>query len=657
MSTPQPLKRTLHNTNKDDEFILDCKAAYLSVFKSIKDSINNLDDLILVLQQTGRNPSKKSLEKYRKLVKASLSFEDFCKICSDEPQTSTNDVVQAFQCLDTDGDGYISDTKLFNLMTTKGEKMSSADAKMLMEELNVDSNGMIDYKKFSKTMEETTDKKAKMVVMGFQSKIKTLKVLNQTVNLIYQLSTHYFFFTCYSVASHSDSTSSPEKIVEIRNQNENISFDNDVIEESIIINDDDDNDDDDDDDIVIPTTSSTEATEIKRDSSNKSADQLQLERKTKTLPAAVEASNVSDPKTIELWTHLKSCGCFFLENTEISSHHFKLSLPNFTNVWFTIHPVFGPENLSREDPQIDTMLCIFKYKPDGTKGFLALSEMKTKSGRFCVRCDLSAGHYILIPFTTGCRFRPRSAQPQEDIPLVKKSPSGEITLTTPFKKSLEKIFDLCDLDKNGKLSRKELSFFHYCTSGEQLTAQEWQIVEERFDLDDGELTQLGFLNLHEMEAEDNNGDAEDLWITLDSMGLNRALVLDQAFQFELNVFLEESPEAILDALNVESGGVDLEKAICESVINKGFSWNVGNAPDILIHEYHSEVRYTAVIQNLSKNNVTICVDNTGSMNCCSNTNQFKNTVNVQPLSCKVCQFLIPCNEKETWTVECSATVV
>ncbi|XP_036360604.1 EF-hand calcium-binding domain-containing protein 7-like isoform X3 [Octopus sinensis] len=581
MSTPQPLKRTFHNSNKDDEFILDCKAAYLSVFKSIKDSINSLDDLVLVLQQTGRNPSKKSLEKYRKQVKASLSFDDFCKICSDEPQTTTNEVLQAFRCLDTDGDGYISYTKLLNLMTTKGEKMSSADAKILMEELNIDSNGMIDYKKFSKTMEETILKTKELSKALMNSKFKNPTEMSNSAS--------------------SMNTSSTFK--------------------------------------------------------NKSADQLQLERKTKTLSAAVEASTVPDPKTIELWTHLKSCGCFFLENTEISSHHFKLSLPNFTNVWFTIHPVFGPENLSKEDPQIDTMLCIFKYKPDGTKSFLALSEMKTKSGRFCVRCDLSAGHYILIPFTTGCRFRPRSTQPQEVIPLVKKSSSGEITLTSPFKKSLEKIFDLCDLDKNGKLSRKELSFFHYCTSGEQLTAQEWQIVEERFDLNDGELTQLGFLNLHEMEAEDNNGDAEDLWITLDSMGLNRALVLDQAFQFELNVFLEESPEAILDVLNVESGGVDLEKAICESVINKGFSWNVGNAPDILIHEYHSDARYTAVIQNLSKDKVTTRVDNTGSMNCCSNTNQFKNTVDVQPSSCKVCQFLVPCNEKETWTVECSATVV
>ncbi|XP_036360602.1 EF-hand calcium-binding domain-containing protein 7-like isoform X1 [Octopus sinensis] len=648
MSTPQPLKRTFHNSNKDDEFILDCKAAYLSVFKSIKDSINSLDDLVLVLQQTGRNPSKKSLEKYRKQVKASLSFDDFCKICSDEPQTTTNEVLQAFRCLDTDGDGYISYTKLLNLMTTKGEKMSSADAKILMEELNIDSNGMIDYKKFSKTMEETILKTKELSKALMNSKFKNPTEMSNSAS---SMNTSSTFKT-----SLSDSTSSPEKIVEIKSQNENISFENDVIEESIIINDD-NNDDDDDDDIVIPTTSSTEATEIKRDSLNKSADQLQLERKTKTLSAAVEASTVPDPKTIELWTHLKSCGCFFLENTEISSHHFKLSLPNFTNVWFTIHPVFGPENLSKEDPQIDTMLCIFKYKPDGTKSFLALSEMKTKSGRFCVRCDLSAGHYILIPFTTGCRFRPRSTQPQEVIPLVKKSSSGEITLTSPFKKSLEKIFDLCDLDKNGKLSRKELSFFHYCTSGEQLTAQEWQIVEERFDLNDGELTQLGFLNLHEMEAEDNNGDAEDLWITLDSMGLNRALVLDQAFQFELNVFLEESPEAILDVLNVESGGVDLEKAICESVINKGFSWNVGNAPDILIHEYHSDARYTAVIQNLSKDKVTTRVDNTGSMNCCSNTNQFKNTVDVQPSSCKVCQFLVPCNEKETWTVECSATVV
>lgn len=30
-----------------------------------------------------------------------------------------------------------------------------------------------------------------------------------------------------------------------------------------------------------------------------------------------------------------------------------------------------------------------------------------------------------------------------------------------------------------------------------------------------------------MEAEDANGDVEDLWITLTSMGMNKALIMDE----------------------------------------------------------------------------------------------------------------------------------
>ena len=37
-------------------------------------------------------------------------------------------------------------------------------------------------------------------------------------------------------------------------------------------------------------------------------------------------------------------------------------------------------------------------------------------------------------------------------------------------------------------------------------------------LKDGELTLAGFLTLHEMEAEDTDGDEAELWTTLHSLG-------------------------------------------------------------------------------------------------------------------------------------------
>ena len=52
---------------------------------------------------------------------------------------------------------------------------------------------------------------------------------------------------------------------------------------------------------------------------------------------------------------------------------------------------------------------------------------------------------------------------------------------------------------------------------------------------DGEMTRRGFADLHLLEAEDAQGDEEDLWVTLAAMGFNRALKLDEACPFVIEV--------------------------------------------------------------------------------------------------------------------------
>ena len=52
-------------------------------------------------------------------------------------------------------------------------------------------------------------------------------------------------------------------------------------------------------------------------------------------------------------------------------------------------------------------------------------------------------------------------------------------------------------------------------------------VTENVELKNGELTRNGFIGLNQMEAEDNQGDTEDLWVTLNSMGYNKGLVQDE----------------------------------------------------------------------------------------------------------------------------------
>ena len=52
-------------------------------------------------------------------------------------------------------------------------------------------------------------------------------------------------------------------------------------------------------------------------------------------------------------------------------------------------------------------------------------------------------------------------------------------------------------------------------------------VTENVELEGGKLTLDGFLKLNQMEAEDTEGDPEELWVTLSSWGYNKELKCDE----------------------------------------------------------------------------------------------------------------------------------
>ena len=65
------------------------------------------------------------------------------------------------------------------------------------------------------------------------------------------------------------------------------------------------------------------------------------------------------------------------------------------------------------------------------------------------------------------------------------------------------------------LYRAEFNLFNWRTSGEEVADEEWNVVEQNFPLtSNNELTLDGFLTLHQMEAEDNQGDPRELRVTV-----------------------------------------------------------------------------------------------------------------------------------------------
>ena len=68
-----------------------------------------------------------------------------------------------------------------------------------------------------------------------------------------------------------------------------------------------------------------------------------------------------------------------------------------------------------------------------------------------------------------------------------------------------------------------------------MSDEEWGVVVDNFPLVQGELTREGFLTLHTMEAEDNDGDEAELRVTLQTMGYNAGLVQDESASFQVSL--------------------------------------------------------------------------------------------------------------------------
>ena len=107
-------------------------------------------------------------------------------------------------------------------------------------------------------------------------------------------------------------------------------------------------------------------------------------------------------------------------------------------------------------------------------------------------------------------------------------------------------------------------------------------MEENFSLKDGELTLEGFMQLHQMEAEDNGGDSAELWITLNAMGYNVSLAQDEAAIFDIQVKSElEKPK--LEVSGLKSGGTLLDKATIKCIMDESKrSKNIDKTNDVLL---------------------------------------------------------------------------
>ncbi|XP_064310972.1 EF-hand calcium-binding domain-containing protein 7 [Phalacrocorax carbo] len=588
-------------------FYMNCRAAYLTVLKSSLENIKSKEQLSLVLQQAGRNPSQKTVNKYWTSQTTTLNFDDFCTILKKEKPATKTELLEAFGKIDVDNTGYISHDELYKILTMRGEKMTQDEVSTITKQADFNCSGKLDYKKFCDFYMTTSEQCCKAA----QEKLEGDSRLRQQQ-----------FGSQAETSSEGIMVSKPPPRVSRKSNHK-----------------------------LAPTKGDS------RTSSRPSSAQSCKASISTTISMAASSNRntkLIEPDTIKEWHCAQSKGCFYLEEDgEIISHKYKLHLPQKSTVCITIKPlnVRQVEGKSCNWLSVDTALYILKENETQENLQLVNFTEQQNKEMFGWKGELGSGIYWLLPFTSGCRLKKVKTQITGEAKLVYRGEDGELALTKEFRATLLDIFETIDLDGNGLLSLEEYNFFELRTSGEKCDEEAWAVCKENFDMKKNELTRQGFMDLNLMEANDREGDPSDLWVTLLSLGYNKALEMTEACPFVIDIYAEKCKPRI-KAMYLEAGSWQLNRAICKSVVNKGEAKVMDASENIIIYTYKAGRRITSVIENKSENKVIIHVNNEHSKNCLSNRGLAVFAVEVAPKSMMVSQHVMPLNEQEEWLYNC-----
>lgn len=541
------------STAKFDDFMKECRAAYLAVLSSTTEKITSIDELILALQFGGRNPSKKVVQKYWKHETDSISYNDFCDIMRKEKPPNEDSLLKAFKCIDKNGDGYITSDELFNLLTKQGERMTKSEVQAILDDADTNNDGKLDYIEFTAMLLATSE----------DCKQKSLKRLAQ------------------------------------------------------------------DDDNVV--------TSARNSSFNKRA--------------ILSTQRFHKPDNLKDWNRVFSKGSFFISmDGVISSHKYKLQIPRDSEVFITIHQMAKSKVVDHLRKTDMAVFCLNEQSE-----LIAFTESAVEQ-EFCLRCELSRGSYSLITFTTGCHLTVRDSQPLKKANLTVGS--GEnLQLSKVFRETLVDVFERSDLDDNGYLSRDEFDSFQLKSGGDLCDDEAWEVMKENFDMKDDEITLEGFLELNTMEAQDADGDPNDLWVTLENMGYNKALELDQSCPFVLEVFCNKCRPSLQVTVISENRSEVNQKVVLSSVLNNySKKENVKGMKDLILFRYESTSRVTLVLQNLSHSEVDVRVDCRSSKNCLSHRGDLDYVIKLDSNCTEVVYHFVPHDARREWSVKHALTI-
>merc|ERR1719240_1459074 len=115
-----------------------------------------------VLRSLGQNPTEEELaalmEEVDKDKSGTVEFEEFVDLMSRTNKTHEQmeeEIKNAFLTFDADGSGYITREELIETLTTMGDPVDEETINGMINEADLDGDGKIDYKEFTKIMLES----------------------------------------------------------------------------------------------------------------------------------------------------------------------------------------------------------------------------------------------------------------------------------------------------------------------------------------------------------------------------------------------------------------------------------------------------------------------------------------------------------------------
>nr|CAB3241259.1 EF-hand calcium-binding domain-containing protein 7-like [Phallusia mammillata] len=591
------------------------KAAYLNVMESTDESIHTRQELTQVLQYAGKNPTGKQINSIWSKSAGAVTFSEFCKLAKEMKSTSKNQLITAFKKIDINGDGFISESELYRVLTSKGEKMTHSEIRKILDMADANKDGKLDYEEFS------------AMVLSTSNECKTFNVQKMFPNRTDPYSTAQ-----KPVPTKRSSTARPGSAMS-RSESE------DTTREK------------------LNSQSSSRPSSAVAPRKEKVALQ-RLDDAIRVQGSAPNLKSTNDhPKTLKGWNHVHSKGCFFTDLEEDSttvSHIYKLELPFASNVWLTIKPYVVSGSEESRKSNVDVGAFIYRESNTDESTLVAFTESKDEQ-QWYWRGDLRSGTYKVIPFTTGCRLKSRDLGISGDFQLTRKDQNGEYQLSRAFRSALGDVFQICDLDGNGFLNRNEFNWYQMMTSDEEVDDEAWQIVLDNLEVENDEITKEGFVKLHLMQAQEDGDEAQQEFADMmKHVGFNSNLQLDQGCPFHLNVYTKDC-KASLEVSHLGSGkDSEIASGFLDSIAQKNVTHRVNCIDGLVWYIYASDFRTSTALENKTAQTIRCQADCSMSKNCM--TLKGKNVIPIQvlPYSKTLVDHAMPLNQDE-WIYHCTVT--